>query len=293
MIITCNNLGCLHFWQPENIFVDHSSLEAFLGDFGSSVVFSASPGHTVTSSHLHDGPRVGSKKPKTSRHRTSGFPAVVTVDEVEASTLFSQITLPISDEQGGYGTYFDFARLVAVSTPFYTPDTEFTEVAQLNFWTCSPKSAAKHTLKELAAADVWSLGEVLYSVVTGAPVAWLELFGEHPRLALPAHMSSSCADLLCAMLQSEDWKRPTLDAVLSHPWFKVALVPAASQPSRLASVATQERIATMIPEGAPSPVEANNASSHGLERAFSDFDAVIYQPFGARIIFSGRLAVLA
>ncbi|CAO3631048.1 unnamed protein product [Mucor hiemalis] len=72
--------------------------------------------------------------------------------------------------------------------------------------------------------DVWSLGVVIYVMVTGSvPFDDKSMPGLHDKIkrglvAYPAHISSECKDLLSKIFVTEPTKRILLADVIRHPW---------------------------------------------------------------------------
>ena len=96
----------------------------------------------------------------------------------------------------------------------------------------SPVYAAPEVLSEFdedydaKRADCWSLGVLLFAMVTGN-YPWQsrnqnELFREIRRgqFAIPQTMSAACADLVQKLMTLDVNARLTVDQALAHPWIK-------------------------------------------------------------------------
>jgi len=121
-------------------------------------------------------------------------------------------------------------------------------------------------------SDVWSLGVILFAMVTG----------EHPwnisntsimlrqilkgQFSIPSFVSADCKDLISRMLTVEVSKRISLDEIANHPWLKLAKVlpQGRSLPDRL-----------VLPTSQPMSLEElSEASSRSSQRS----EEGIYSP---------------
>ena len=77
------------------------------------------------------------------------------------------------------------------------------------------------------AADVWSIGTVLFAMLTGRPPFRASSLAELIRMAsaskrylkMPLRLSKECRALLRSLLTVSPQRRATLDGVCRHPWF--------------------------------------------------------------------------
>ena len=77
------------------------------------------------------------------------------------------------------------------------------------------------------AADVWSIGTVLFAMLTGRPPFRASSLAELIRMAsaskrylkMPLRLSKECRALLRSLLAVSPQRRATLDGVCRHPWF--------------------------------------------------------------------------
>jgi len=72
--------------------------------------------------------------------------------------------------------------------------------------------------------DIWSVGVILYAMVTGTlpwPGEQLQEQLQHAvagKFSLPHHVSTDCADLIRRMLVTDSSKRATMDEIRNHPF---------------------------------------------------------------------------
>lgn len=91
---------------------------------------------------------------------------------------------------------------------------------------CAPEILAKEDYDPVK-ADIWSAGVLLYYMLCGYLPFFEEnlsdlyskiIFGE---LQVPSHINSEASSLLFSILNTSPQKRPSLEAILHHPWLNM------------------------------------------------------------------------
>jgi len=89
-------------------------------------------------------------------------------------------------------------------------------------------------------ADVWSLGVIMYEMITGnKPIeaqSQFELLNnmQTQKITIPGFLSGNCKDLLKGVLRKEESRRLNLEEILLHPFFdakEITIVPTKTQSS--------------------------------------------------------------
>jgi serine/threonine protein kinase len=145
---------------------------------------------------------------------------------------------------------------------------------------CAPECLSKTTYQgELS--DIWSLGVILYCMVTGnnpwtvsnVPVMMNQIFSaDYP---VPDFLSAECADLLSRMLRVTPEQRIALSDILSHPWIQKASLSPVQLP-----------LAIFTKKGAPAPPCLNGASIEDVsslsKSSCQSTSQGVYSPFESK-----------
>ena len=108
----------------------------------------------------------------------------------------------------------------------------FTDDTKMKTFCGTPCYTAPECLNQVQyegeAADVWSLGVILYELVTGKhpwdvknlPRMIKQItFGQ---FTVPSTVTPACTDLIKLILKVKPKERPTCEQILNHPWMKLA-----------------------------------------------------------------------
>ena len=158
--------------------------------------------------------------------------------EAQAATIFKQIVMGVAflHAQGvahrdlkPHNILFTSAQNVKVGDFGLCG---YIESEHMNTFCGSPCYTAPECLRRIeyngCAADVWSLGVLLYEMVTGHhpwDVTSLPRMVQQicaGKYACPRTLSSSCQDLLERLLTLSPTKRITTSEILAHPWLRLA-----------------------------------------------------------------------
>jgi len=120
-------------------------------------------------------------------------------------------------------------------------------------------------------SDVWSMGVILYAMVTG----------EHPwnisntsimlrqilkgAYTIPAFVSSACKDLITKMMQVNPKDRITVDDVMKHPWLKAA----AKSKLKIPTIKPKTDLSSLPPLSGLTIAEISEASAQSSQRSES------------------------
>ena len=128
-------------------------------------------------------------------------------------------------------------------------------------------------------SDVWSLGVILYAMVTG----------EHPwnisntsimlrqilkgAYSVPSHVSSPCKELITRMMQVNPKDRISIDDIMKHPWLKIASksklkVPIMKPKTDLSNLPTLQGL--KIADISEASAQSSQRSENGIFTPFED-----------------------
>jgi serine/threonine protein kinase len=143
---------------------------------------------------------------------------------------------------------------------------------------CAPECLAKRDYSG-PASDVWSLGIILYSMVTGdKPWKYANLSQMVTEImaanyTIPDFVSPDCQDLIGRMLRATPEQRLTCEGILEHPWMQRA----ADAKLELPRAAVRKDVPVLPPFRGMSmefiasrAKETSERSSHGIYSPFRD-----------------------
>lgn len=125
-------------------------------------------------------------------------------------------------------------------------------------------------------SDIWSLGVILYAMVTG----------EHPwnisntsimlrqilkgAYTVPSFISPPCKDLICSMMKVNPQDRVTIDKIIKHPWMKLAAKAPVKAPVQPPMQLPALQTAASIKDISEQSARSSTRSEHGIISPFED-----------------------
>ena len=215
--------------------------------------------------------------------------------EPQAATVFRQVVDAVSFCHSRGVAHRDLKPQNILVTRF--PDIKVSdfglcgyidEKEMMNSFCGSPCYAApeclRHTEYDGRKADIWSLGVLLYEMVTCqhpwnvANTAQMLQQITQGSYTVPAFVTSACSELIGEMLKVDPNERIGIEDILAHPWMKLAAkkisqsqtVSRSSLPRLNVHVATVREMGRMLPQdhaGVVSPLSAlNRIPRAGLDK---------------------------
>ena len=138
---------------------------------------------------------------------------------------------------------------------------------------CAPECLSQQEY-DGRASDVWSLGVILFSMVTGdnpwkgANMAQMVTQIKTGNYTVPDSLSDACRELITGMLQVTASARMTIDDVLAHRWLDMADMGKLKIPSELPPLH-----AVLMEEIAKMSNERSKQSSHGVFSPFEEMES--------------------
>ena len=131
-------------------------------------------------------------------------------------------------------------------------------------------------------SDIWSLGVILYSMVTGEhPWTVQNTSLMHKQImkaeyTIPEYISDECRDLIAGLLQAKPSDRMQMKEIINHPWLTFSEWALAKEPAGLGlslsrlSLLEKEPVSPTIEQISSSSSRSSVPSEHGIVSPFAD-----------------------